>query len=387
MQILGMDGSRIGEAGATWTAREIAQQPATWREVAAGEAVGAAARYVAGLLGRPGLRVILTGAGSSAFVGECLAPSIATRWGGRVEAIATTDLVAAPGTVLDAGTPTLLVSFARSGNSPESVAAVDLAQSLARECHHLIVTCNAEGLLARRGACLESAQVLLLPPQCNDQGFAMTSSFSTMLLAAALAFGVLPRDAVDGISAGASAVLESSLPLLEQLVADGHERVVFLGAAQAKGLAREAALKLLELTDGRVVAISDTPMGFRHGPKTIVNGRTLVVLFSAADPHTRRYDEDLLAELRRDRVAGRVLELQPATPAPRSATGTAQSLALDAGALAGPLGTCLPMLVFAQAYAMLRAIAIGNTPDNPNAAGTVNRVVRGVIIHPWAPAP
>ena len=134
---------------------------------------------------------MLTGAGTSSFVGECLAPAMARR-GRRVEAIATTDLVAGPQSWLSRSTPTLLVSFARSGNSPESIAALELAEQHVEHCAHLVVTCNADGALFKRARGTTNAHAILLPEASNDRSFAMTSSFTGMLLAAALAFEVLP---------------------------------------------------------------------------------------------------------------------------------------------------------------------------------------------------
>src|SRR5437868_608723 len=105
--------------------------------------------FLGPLLDRPASRVILAGAGTSSFIGECLAPWLAARLPCRVEAIPTTDLVCAPYLYFAADAPTLLLSFGRSGNSPESVAAVDLANELVRDIHHLAITCNPEGALAR----------------------------------------------------------------------------------------------------------------------------------------------------------------------------------------------------------------------------------------------
>ena len=134
---------------------------------------------------------MLSGAGTSAFIGQCLAPALALHIGRRVDAIATTDVVAGPQLWLQDGGPTLLVSFARSGNSPESVAAADLAEQALTEAHHLFITCNAEGALAAKAGELRSALALVMPDATNDRSFAMTSSFSSMLLAAALVFGLV----------------------------------------------------------------------------------------------------------------------------------------------------------------------------------------------------
>ena len=383
MHFSGLSAADLDKAGAHWTAREIAQQPQVWRTLAAlaEGADTAPRRFLAPLLARPELRIVLTGAGSSAFVGECLAPALSRALQRPVDAVSTTDLVAGPRNFLLAGTPTLLVSFARSGNSPESVAAVALAQQEVRDCHHLVITCNAQGALRRIAGAMDNAHVLVLPEETDDRSFAMTSSFSSMLVAAALAFGALPGQAIAAAAEAAQTVLDTALPLVRDLVQAGYERVVYLGANEMKGLAREGALKLLELTDGRVVSLADTPLGFRHGPKTIVNPRALVIVFESSDAYSRQYDRDLLAELRMDAVAGRVLAVGEAAYA-----GTAGTDALRIGATGGnAIAACLSMLVFAQFFALMRSLALGITPDNPNASGIVSRVVKGVSIYPLEP--
>jgi tagatose-6-phosphate ketose/aldose isomerase len=170
------------------------------------------------------------------------------------------------------------------------------------------------------------------------------------------------------------------MPRLQSLVAEGFERIVYLGASELKGLACEAALKMLELTDGRVVAMAETPLGFRHGPKTIVNRKTLVVALLANDAQARRYDLDLLAELRSDKIAGRVLALSAQQG---GSTGHPDDILVPGLAEASDLGLCLPFALFAQSLALLQSLSLGIRPDNPNAAGAVSRVVRGVTIHPW----
>jgi len=383
----GLAVAQVEASGATHTAREIAQQPQLWPQVArlvAGDAH--LAGFVAPLRGDASVRVVLTGAGTSAYIGECLAPALLRALSCRVEAVATTDLVASPATWLSSPARTLLVSFARSGNSPESVAVVELAEQLLARRAHLIVTCNREGELYRRAAAMRDTCALLLPPATNDQSFAMTSSFSCMLLAAAIALGVMPADAgrIAQLGELAMQVLESWDTFMHDLVSTKFERVVYLGSNELKGLAREASLKMLELTDGQVVSMADSPLGLRHGPKTMLNARTLVVLFLSNDAYTRRYELDLLQELRRDAVAGRVVALSNRTDLPPHA---------DTRVLAGAdscrlsdLELCLPYVVFAQSLAMLRSLSLGLSPDRPNVAGTVNRVVQGVSIYPFGSA-
>lgn len=371
--------AQLEARGAACTAREIAQQPQVWRQVLAQVAQEGAAltAFLAPLLADPQLRIVLTGAGTSSFIGACLAPAMLARSDRVVAAVATTDLVAGPRRHLKPGVPTLLVSFARSGNSPESVAAVDLAEQTGFDCHHLVLTCNGAGALYRRCQSRPNAMVLLLPDATHDRAFAMTSSFTAMLLAAAAIFGVLDAGAgAARAGAAAAALMRDAAPLLHELVARRFERVVYLGSNELDGLAREAALKLLELSDGQVMAVHDTPLGFRHGPKTVVNERTLVVLFLSNDPYARHYDLDLLRELRADARAGRVLALsgQP---------GADADLVLRGMDGAGAIELALCYVVFAQLFGLLQSLQLGLRPDTPSVSGTVNRVVHGVTIHPW----
>jgi len=385
MQYLGHSDKSLEAAGGIWTAREISQQASVWSKIERimdGDAAGLRG-FLDPLLKRRDLRIVLTGAGTSAFVGECLAPALKGRTRLRVDAVPSTDLISSPDAWLTADIPTLLVSFARSGNSPESIEALHVADQIVHECHHLIVTCNREGALFAQGSGRRNAHVVLLPDESNDRGFAMTSSFTGMLLAAATAFDLLSRQDASHLGAWANAILERHLPLIEQLVASSVERVVYLGDRELKGLAREAALKLLELSDGKVVALAETPLGFRHGPKTIVNDKTLIVMFLGNDPHASQYEKDVLTELRSDGVAARVVALH----AGALIGASSDALALTGAAHASGLALCFPYVVFAQAFAFLKSLALGLRPDTPNARGVVNRVVQGVSVYPWNPTP
>lgn len=394
MNYLGYSQAELEAGRAIWTAREISQQPHVWAkiETGMGREAGTVQSFLRPLLARRELRIVLTGAGTSAFVGECLAPPLKRATQLRVDAVATTDLVGDPATWLERDVPTLLVSFARSGNSPESLAAVSLAEQGIRDCHHLIVTCNAEGQLYAQGQQLPNAHVLLLPEETHDRSFAMTSSFTGMMLTVCLAFGLLRRDRLahgssgpEALSRWASEVLDAGLPHATSLARGGFGRVVYLGGQEFKGLAREAALKMLELSDGKVVALAETPLGFRHGPKTIVNGKTLVVMLLSNDPYGRQYDMDLLRELRSDGVAARVVALSAADASGGRPSGLAQEdwIGIAAPASASNLELCFPYAVFAQMLAFLQSLTLGLRPDTPNAQGVVNRVVQGVTIHPW----
>ena len=379
---LGRTEAELERIGALWTAREIAQQPAMLRKthewlIARKDSVEA---FLGPLLDRPATRVILAGAGTSSFIGECLAPYLAARLPCRVEAIPTTDLVCAPYLYFAADAPTLLVSFGRSGNSPESMAAVDLGSELVRDVHHLAITCNPDGALARRVEQSGRGMIILLPQETHDRSFAMTSSFSCMTYAALASLSGIDSAGVrvGRMAQALESVISTQAGAMKKLAGRGFERVVYLGSHIFKGLAREAALKLLELTDGGIIAAYDSPMGFRHGPKTIVNGTTLVTMFLSNHPYTRRYDVDFLEEIRREGNAGGLLAITARNDG--IAPGIDQ-IVLPSMEDATDVDLLIPFIAAPQIFAFEQSIGRGLSPDHPNISGTVNRVVQGVRIH------
>lgn len=379
MNFLEMSQSELEQRGAELTAREIGQQPELWKNVASIISHDGDLRpFIDPLMENPELQVVLTGAGTSGCIGECLTPVLTRRFGMRIHAVATTDLVSGPENWLARSSPVLLVSFARSGNSPESLAALELAERAVTQCHHLIITCNREGQLFRQGRERRNSHAIALPDASNDRGFAMTSSFSSMLLSGAMAFQLLPSDTTATLALSTRQAL-IDFRKLTHLTRSGFERVIYLGSGVFRGLAREAALKMLELTDGRIVAQSDTPLGFRHGPKTIVNSRTLVIMFVSNDRYARAYDLDLFEELCRDNIAAQVLALGAADTEIRSG----QIVHLPVPPATPDLDLCFPYVVFAQSLALQQSLALGLRPDVPNERGVVNRVVQGVSIYPW----
>ena len=380
---LGIPEPDLLASGAIWTAREIEQQPRMLQQT---HALLSGMRdrieaFIAPVAGNANARIILTGAGSSSYIGQCLAPLLDQRLVARVDAVPTTDLVSAPYLYLNPAQPLLLVSFGRSGNSPESLAAVALAESLVEDVRHLVVTCNAQGALNSIPA--RQVMALLLPEETHDTSFAMTSSFSCMLYATLLALGDAQAmdDRIGPIARATERVINETRPSLQELALHGFDRVVYLGSGLFQGLAREAALKLGELTNGSVATCFDSPLGFRHGPKTFITDKTLVMVFVSNDPLTRRYDHDLLDELRQDGCAARIIEV---TARRRQQQG-ADTLFVPDMPEAADIDLLWPYVAIAQIYAFNASRALGLSPDNPNKQGTVNRVVQGVRIHSAAP--
>lgn len=304
-------------------------------------------------------------------------PWLRERTGRDVVAYGTTDIVANPLQYLDPERPTLLVSFARSGNSPESVATVELADQLLPESYHLMLVCNPDSKLAQYAHQRDNVCSLVMPQGSNDQSFAMTSSFSCMMLSAALLLGPLSLEAAQAplhaMVQRCRALRETLPPQVKALAAGGFRRYITLGGSCFTGLAEEASLKMLELTAGHIVTRYDSPLGLRHGPKFMVDGQTLVVLMFSRDDYARQYDRDLWNELQRDGQAMQLVGLtggrQP-SPIPCCICTMRQTIS----------GCCSRICCSPKCWPS-SSLALGLTPDNPCPTGEVNRVVKGVTIY------
>ncbi len=381
------DLEELKSLGAHITTAEIKQQPDLWRDAfnIYKENKEAVEAFLADLkeLGR--VSVVFAGAGTSDYVGDTVAPYL--RHAGDTDAfdfkpIATTDIVSAPLDFLRPEDPTVLVSFARSGNSPESLAAVDVARKVVKNIKFLNITCAPEGKLAVESADDPNAYTILIP-RANDQGFAMTGSYSCMSLISMLLFDCSPEDQkaawVEAAAKMGEEVVAREAEIADFLACD-FNRVTYLGSGSFGGLAQEAQLKILELAHGLVATSWDTSMGYRHGPKSFVDDKTLVFVFVNNDAYTRQYDLDILEEINGDGIACKTIAVQQA-----GETAFGHTSFTFEGYEALPEGyLALPFIMVGQTVSLLNSVRVGNTPDTPSPSGTVNRVVKGVTIHPWA---
>ncbi|MBS1205152.1 MAG: agaS [Proteobacteria bacterium] len=369
----------------TWTEEEIRQQPASWiRSLNNIDNLRSSIdSFLTPLLRKNDLRIVLTGAGTSAFIGDIIAPWLASHTGKNISAVPTTDLITNPMDYFSPTHPLLLISFARSGNSPESVAAVELANQFVPECHHLLITCNEAGSLYQNSVDSDNAYALLMPAETHDRGFAMTSSITTMMASCLAVFApeTIGSHTFHDVADRCQAILASLGDFRHSVFGnEPWKRIVYLGSGGLQGAARESALKVLELTAGKLAAFYDSPTGFRHGPKSLVDNETLVVVFVSSHPYTRQYDLDLLAELRRERQALCVIAIA-AENDPVIEAGPHILLPPSRPFIDIEQAFCF--LMYAQVFALSQSLNVGNTPDTPSASGTVNRVVQGVVIHPW----
>lgn len=379
----------LTQLGAVITANEIKQQPELWQEAFENyrSKENEINRFLTDLSNQfKKMRIIFTGAGTSAYVGDTVLPYLKGQLNGKkwdLMSIPTTDLVSNPEAFFANEIPTLLVSFARSGNSPESLAAVSLGKQLVKDFYQVTITCAFDGKLANQAEGDAKNLLLLMPEKANDKGFAMTGSYSCMTLTALLVFDLtsLSQKAkwIEQLKVMGEDVLQRSTEIQKTIDLD-FNRVIYLGSGSLAGMTREAQLKILELTAGQIATVFDSSLGFRHGPKSFVNEQTLVFVFTSNDPYTRQYDLDILNELKQDQIACYVSGLSVAG---ETNFGGNNFIFLGNGKDIPDAYLVLPYIIFAQTIAVLSAIKVGNQPDTPSPTGTVNRVVKGVEIYPY----
>jgi len=362
------------------TLREICQQPATWTETARRLLPfrDAIATNLASCR-----RIVLTGSGSSQYAGECVAPVLQRRLRRSVTVAGGGDVLLSRGASA-AGEPALVVSLARSGESPESVAVVETLLETERETRHLIITCNGESRLAREFAGTPRVTVIALGEEVNDRSLVMTSSFTNLVLGASF-LGWLDRtnefvNLVDRVSHAGRDILEHWPDCLAELVSGPIERILFLGSGSQYGAAREGALKLLEMTAGRLATMAETYLGLRHGPMCFINDRTLVVCFLSADPLIRLFEEDLIRELRDKRLGARKLIAGAGEPGGDLLGAQDLSISYQLPASAAGAEVLLDAML-AQILGFHRCRLEGLQPDSPSVDGIISRVVGGVTIH------
>ena len=386
-KLLDISSKEKRERGLLYTPAEIAQQSATWESTFSlfqKHRPALAAFLVDAGFGdsaRPNPTVFLIGAGTSDYVGRCLVNVLRRLWKCEVLAIASTSLLTHGEECLIPGQRYLWISFSRSGDSPEGVSVMEKALARHPDIHHVIVSCNAEGRMIRCAAGKKQAFIVALDDAVNDRGLAMTSSFSNMVVfgqCMAHVHNLAPYEAIlTRLVEAGKTFLPHAADAAAALAAEPYERVCFLGSGALEGVAVESALKVLELTAGRILTMSQSAMGLRHGPMAALDKTTLLVAFLSSHQEVARYETDLLQEI-----------MQKQLVKTRIAVGGHSGLPLDGLAdryLSPDIRTPVPDdcrppvdVMFGQLLGLFFSIRCNLMPDRPSVDGVISRVVQNV---------
>ncbi len=366
-----------GQQGWRHTLAEIFQQPELWRRTT-DDCASVARRHLEQI--RRSQVVVLTGSGSSHYVGECIAPAIQRGTGRTTAALGSGELILARRELLPAQRPLMLVSFTRSGNSPESGALISACLKQEPSVEHLVLTCNPSGHVARQwgGGTDSRVTVEVLDPRTCDKSLVMTSSFTNLALAGlALGYSESPEaylqhaEALVGVGVD---LLENWTARLESIARQRFGRMIALGSGGQFGAARESSLKMLEMTDGRVATLAESWLGFRHGPMCSLRDGCLLLLCFSRERAKCAYQLDVLREIRAKGLGGTVVAVGRRIP---------RELLSDGDLLVDPPGlselpdewAALAQTVIGQLLGFFRCLDEGLQPDQPAGSGAISRVV------------
>ena len=365
------------------TYKEIFQQPKVWLKTLnyvrahKDEIKAFTDKYL-----KAGYEIVLTGAGTSAYIGDALEPALFTTDFKGAKAIATTDIITNPEMFFDRDSKVLLVSFARSGNSPESVGAIKAVEKTAGKVAHIFITCNKDGKLAQTKG--DNILCLLLPPETNDLSLAMTSSYSTMLLCCSMVANIshIEEDVplIEEVASCVEKAMAKYEPALQDLATRDFNRAIFLGSGPLKGVAEECRLKLQELTDGAVMCAYDSFLGFRHGPKAVVKSDSLLVYLVSPIPAIRRYELDLIRQVKgNNKVKGTLVACFEKPELEEDCYDLCVEIGISPSI--PPCYGCVSFAFVGQMLGLFKSIDKGLCPDSPSVSGNISRVVEGVTLY------
>jgi tagatose-6-phosphate ketose/aldose isomerase len=389
-KLVELPGAEKEKLGAVHTPREILQQPEIWRDTvrrftARREEILAVIQKSKALTANG--RIVMTGAGTSDYVGISVEPAMREVLKAEARAVPSTHIVTHPQVTFLPKKSYLLINFARSGNSPESVGSFRFANETATAIQHLAITCNEKGKLAEFAKQDPGkAYAFLLHPKSNDESLVMTSSFSGMVVAGlAVAHIKKYRKFVtlsERMAKAGERVLTKYSTMAQKIAALDFKRVVYMGSGALFGAATESGLKVQEMTSGDIISKVESFVGLRHGPQAVIHEDTLVVAYVSTDPYVRRYELDLLKENRNKKLGMHTVVVCA------QADDEIASYA-DSVVEVEPRGkTKLPDYMrpaidncFGQMLGMFKSMALGYSPDAPSKTGVIHRVVEGITIY------
>jgi tagatose-6-phosphate ketose/aldose isomerase len=387
--LLDLSAAEKKKQGLEHTPREIAQQAATW--ITTFDSLQARRKELSTFLTETGVNgptqerptVFLIGAGSSDYIGQSLHHLLRSRWQCEVIPVASTSLLTDLPDFVLREKRYLWVSFSRSGDSPEGVAVLERGMADFPKIDHILVTCNASGRMSHAVQGQANCLSLVLDDATNDRSLAMTSSFTNMVLAGQILAHASNIEEYEPILRALIGAAEAFLPraaeLASELTRTGFKRACFVGSSALAGAALESALKLLELTAGKVQTVTQPTLALRHGPMAALDRDTLFVSLISSQAKRRQYELDLLREV----ASKRVVKTRVAVATDSDRLRADADFVLTPGTKDPVPDLYRPVLdvMFGQLLGLFASIHSGLKPDAPSPNGVINRVVQNIEIH------
>ncbi|MGB8475188.1 MAG: SIS domain-containing protein [Candidatus Acidiferrum sp.] len=295
-----------------------------------------------------------------------LSQAIAAQWAGLLQTVCTalpaSELLFAPGEALRRTGARQVVFISRSGKTTEVMRAAELLKG-SKTIRTLGVTCSESSVLQE--LCTHTLKL----PWADEKSMVMTRSFTSILLllerlAAKFAGDARLASALDGLPEKTARWLAENADKIRALGARRRfADFVFLGQGAHYWLAQEAALKITEMSSSYAQAYHT--LEFRHGPKSIASGETLItfLLSEAAE----KEESAMLDEVKKLGAVTLVVANR-ATPALRRDSDLLMELGMEEPEFARMAMTAIPGQLLGLAVGLRKGL-------NPDAPKNLTRAV------------
>jgi glutamine---fructose-6-phosphate transaminase (isomerizing) len=305
---------------------------------------------------------VFVGCGTSFYLSQAAAASWSLLTGEAARAVPASEILLFPALNRPLSERSQVVVVSRSGHTSEAVRAA----SLLRRTNGLKVV----GITCGDSTPLEQAcDFTIVLRAADENSMVMTRSFTSMLMTlqilAARRAGLTEFEKLARQNAVAVGRKISALRASIQQFVQGHSfaEYVFLGQGPNHGIAREGALKIMEMSCA--YSQSFHTLEFRHGPKAIVSPATCLTFFLSKDGY--HAEAEVLAEMKA--LGGVTLTVcNRATAAVSRASDLVVELSLEGNELAALPASVIP----AQLLGYFTAVRKGLNPDSPK---NLSRVV------------
>jgi len=377
--------------GILYTPHEISGQADAWPSTLS--VIEEHAKEIRSFLEARGLRgprnarpaISLIGAGTSDYIGRCICGLFRQCWDCDVDVTPSTSVLSSFSDFLVPEKSRIWISISRSGNSPEGVAVLQRALSDHPEISHIVISCDETGNMTQQIQGRSNCLSILLRPETNDKGLAMTASFTNMVICGQALANLWNldsyREILTVLCEAAPLFLSNASELAASLAKRKFARACFLGSGVLAGVASESALKLLELTAGRIKTMSETTLGLRHGPMAALDRDTILIQFLSTDETRRRYELDLLHEIESKGLVALTIAVNGAETCELPNLDSTHLLAPDRWGSIPDFYRPVLDIMFGQCLGLFASLEVGLTPDTPSPTGAINRVVPAFEIH------
>ena len=388
-RLLELPEAEKAKRGLVHTPGEIANQPDTWGKTF--ESFCSQRENIQNFLTSAGVTaagtseviVYLVGAGTSDYTGRAISYLLRKTWQCEVIAVPSTDLLTQMEQLILPGRKYLWISFSRSGDSSEGVAVLEKVRERYPEIHHIVISSNPDGRMLKDSVGDPKTLGICMIDEANDRGLAMTSSFSNMVIFGQCLAHIKDIGRYETVLRKLVAAGKSLLPRAADCAASvakqGYTKACFVGSGPLREVAKESALKVLEMTAGKTLTMTESALGLRHGPMAALDDQSLFVCFLSGNKRVQGYERDLLREIGAKKIAHR----RVVVGAGELAT---DSYAEDYLAPAGVTGIAdeyrAPVdVMFGQLLGLFNSIQWKLMPDSPSPRGVITRVVEKVNIY------